>query len=105
MYSEDISDSHKHVVSVLQDGVTKLPPELDEAGNVEYKTKLDNTSSHRAIHLATQLQWRLAEGDGHALYIVGVHDNGDVVGISDEEFEHTIDTLENMAQQLDNARI
>ncbi|KAJ2275373.1 hypothetical protein J3F81_001842 [Coemansia sp. RSA 371] len=105
MYSEDISDSHKHVVSVLQDGVTKLPPELDEAGNVEYKTKLDNTSSHRAIHLATQLQWRLAEGDGHALYIVGVHDNGDVVGISDKEFEHTIDTLENMAQQLDNARI
>ncbi|KAJ2213979.1 hypothetical protein IW143_003744, partial [Coemansia sp. RSA 520] len=85
MYSEDISDSHKHVVSVLQDGVTKLPPELDEAGNVEYKVG--------------------TLGDGHALYIVGVHDNGDVVGISDEEFEHTIDTLENMAQQLDNARI
>ncbi|KAJ2452512.1 GTP binding protein [Coemansia sp. RSA 2336] len=105
MYSEDIAGAGKCSVSVLQEGVTKLPPEVDKAGNVEYKTKLDNITSTRATHLATQLQWRLSEGDGYAIYVIGVHDDGDVVGITDEEFQSTIDTIKNMAQQLENTRI
>ncbi|KAJ1871787.1 GTP binding protein [Coemansia sp. RSA 990] len=49
--------------------------------------------------------FRLSEGDGYAIYIIGVHDDGDVVGITDEEFESTVDTIKNMAQQLENTRI
>ncbi|KAJ2078362.1 GTP binding protein [Coemansia sp. RSA 988] len=106
MYSEDISQGpggeHDQSISVLQEGITSLPPELDTSGNVEYKTKLDNISETRAKHLATQLQWRLAEGDGHAVYVVGVHDNGDIVGITEKEFRDTIETINSMAEQLDN---
>ncbi|KAJ2610755.1 GTP binding protein [Coemansia sp. RSA 1365] len=99
MYSEEFSPGLKggggdRSLSVLQEDITRLPPELDSSGNVEYKT--------RAKHLATQLQWRLAEGDGHAVYVVGVHDNGDIVGITEKEFQDTIATISGMAEQLDN---
>ncbi|KAJ2699581.1 hypothetical protein FB645_005264 [Coemansia sp. IMI 203386] len=107
MYSEGFvsSCSCKQLVSVLDEGVTKLPPESDGSGNIEYKTKLNNTSNSRTSHLATQLQWRLAEGCGHAVYVVGVHDDGSVVGITDEEFQLTVDILRDMASQLGNAHI
>ncbi|KAJ1832191.1 GTP binding protein [Coemansia sp. RSA 2711] len=88
MYSRDIASDTRRAISVLQEGVTKLPPELDEAGNVEYKVKD-----------------LLSEGDGHAVYVVGVSDNGEVVGISDEEMLHTVSTIKRMARQLDNASI
>ncbi|KAJ2321388.1 hypothetical protein GGI00_006068, partial [Coemansia sp. RSA 2681] len=68
-------------------------------------TKLNPGCDTRTTHLATQLQWRLAEGNGHAVYVVGVHDDGEVVGISDVEFQLTIQTLECMTQQLDNVHI
>ncbi|KAJ2004374.1 hypothetical protein GGI04_002630 [Coemansia thaxteri] len=105
MYSDDVACSRKQRLSVLDDGVTQLPPESDGSGNVEYKTKLNALSGNRTTHLATQLQWRLAEGNGHAVYVVGVHDNGEVVGISDEELQLTIQTIESMAQQLGNVHI
>ncbi|KAJ1799613.1 hypothetical protein LPJ75_006638, partial [Coemansia sp. RSA 2598] len=105
MYSEGFVSpcSCKQLLSVLDEGVTKLPPESDGSGNIEYKTKLNNTSNSRTSHLATQLQ--LAEGCGYAMYVVGVHDDGSVVGITDEEFQLTVDILRDMARQLGNAHI
>ncbi|KAJ2846869.1 GTP binding protein, partial [Coemansia brasiliensis] len=49
--------------------------------------------------------FRLSEGDGYAIYVIGVHDDGDVVGITNEEFESTVDTIKSMAHQLENTRI
>jgi GTPase len=40
-----------------------LPPEPQQ-GNIEYKLKLVNPSSHRLEHLVTQMKWRLREGQG-----------------------------------------
>ncbi|KAJ2749318.1 hypothetical protein IWQ56_007254, partial [Coemansia nantahalensis] len=105
VYSDAIDAGGRRRVSVLDEGVTRLPPELDGAGNVEYKTKLDRTSGARITHLATQLQWRLAEGNGRAVYVIGVHDDGSVVGITDDEFQLTIASIHSMAQKLDNARV
>ncbi|KAJ1950886.1 hypothetical protein EC988_004219 [Linderina pennispora] len=75
MYSEDVVRVRS--LSVLDEGVHKLPPETD----------------------------RLAEGNGHAIYIVGVHDDGEVIGITPEEFDITLGIIQKMAEQLDNARI
>lgn len=52
-----------------------LPPE-PEFGNVEYKLKLISPSKHRFDHLVTQLKWRLNEGNGEAIYEIGVTDSG-----------------------------
>ncbi|KAJ2786714.1 GTP binding protein [Coemansia interrupta] len=107
MYSDDFISACgcKQLVSVLDEGVFKLPPETDGSGNVEYKTKLTEKSDHRTTHLATQLQWRLAEGGGHAIYVIGVHDDGTVVGITEDEFRMTVATIRDMASQLDNTYV
>ncbi|KAJ1829882.1 hypothetical protein LPJ73_008384, partial [Coemansia sp. RSA 2703] len=47
----------------------------------------------------------LAEGGGHAIYVVGVHDDGVVVGITEDEFQMTVNTLRDMASQLDNTYV
>lgn len=52
-----------------------LPPE-PEFGNVEYKLKLISPSKLRLNHLVTQLKWRLNEGNGEAIYEIGVTDSG-----------------------------
>ncbi|CAJ0939076.1 unnamed protein product, partial [Mesorhabditis belari] len=78
----------------------RLPPEM-ELGNVEYKAKLVNPSSSRLQHLITQMKWRLREGQGEAIYEVGVEDNGAVSGLTDEEMAASLHTLKSMANAID----
>lgn len=77
----------------------RLPPEM-ELGNIEYKVKLVNPSSSRLQHLITQMKWRLREGQGEAIYEVGVEDSGQLFGLSDVELEESLITLRAMANAL-----
>ncbi|VDM58510.1 unnamed protein product [Angiostrongylus costaricensis] len=77
----------------------RLPPEM-ELGNIEYKVKLVNPSSSRLQHLITQMKWRLREGQGEAIYEVGVEDNGELRGLSDVELEESLVTLRAMTHAL-----
>lgn len=76
-----------------------LPPEVEE-GNVEYKLKLVNPSPSRLEHLVTQMKWRLQEGEGEAIYEIGVEDNGMFVGLTREELDSSLSTLNVMASKL-----
>lgn len=76
-----------------------LPPEVEE-GNVEYKLKLVNPSPSRLEHLVTQMKWRLQEGDGEAIYEIGVEDNGMFIGLKREELDSSLNTLNVMASKL-----
>ncbi|XP_067681273.1 GTP-binding protein 2-like [Haliotis asinina] len=76
-----------------------LPPE-EEEGNVEYKLKLVNPSDFRFEHLVTQMKWRLEEGEGEAIYELGVEDNGIMAGLQDVELEASVNTLKRMAVRL-----
>ncbi|KAJ2520543.1 GTP binding protein [Coemansia sp. RSA 1939] len=106
LYSDEAAiGSGNENCSLLDETVSRLPPEMDRSGNVEYKTKLEAVSDSRITHLATQLQWRLAEGNGHAVYMVGVRDDGYLVGITETELETTISVIQNMALQLANVAI
>ncbi|KAI9250491.1 P-loop containing nucleoside triphosphate hydrolase protein [Phascolomyces articulosus] len=78
-----------------------LPPEIDDAGNVEYKLKLVDPSIERLDHLITQMKWRLSEGDGEAMYELGVDDDGTLVGLSAEDMSASMNTLRQMADALD----
>lgn len=73
----------------------KLPQEV-ESGHVEYKLNLRGNG--RLPHLITQLQWRLSEGQGEALYLIGVSDNGDLVGLNSAEWAATWGVLSAMAE-------
>ncbi|XP_063231438.1 GTP-binding protein 2 [Bacillus rossius redtenbacheri] len=76
-----------------------LPPE-PQLGNVEYKLKLISPSKQRFEHLVTQMKWRLREGQGEAIYAIGVEDNGVLAGLSDYEMTASMQTLQQMAFKL-----
>jgi GTPase len=46
------------------------------------------------------MKWRLREGNGEALYNIGVEDNGVMTGLSDDEMSSSLDTLQDMARRL-----
>ncbi|KAF9090694.1 GTP binding protein [Mortierella sp. GBA35] len=77
-----------------------LPPEVDIEGNIEYKLKLIATAPDRFEHLVTQLKWRLSEGHGSAIYEIGVADDGSFVGLSPQDMEVSLQTLQRMADFL-----
>ena len=48
----------------------------------------------------TQMKWRLQEGQGEAIYEIGVEDNGVLAGLTDHEMKASMDTLNTMATRL-----
>ncbi|TCD66880.1 hypothetical protein EIP91_000778 [Steccherinum ochraceum] len=80
-------------------GIPKLVPEVEE-GNVEYKLKLTNISPARFDRLVTQLKWRLLEGGGQAYYELGVADSGALIGLTRNDLEQSLETLEMMAGEI-----
>eukprot|EP00095_Tigriopus_kingsejongensis_P000675 maker-scaffold340_size202118-snap-gene-1.21 protein:Tk00675 transcript:maker-scaffold340_size202118-snap-gene-1.21-mRNA-1 annotation:"gtp-binding protein 2" len=78
---------------------TSLPPEPQQ-GHIEYKLKLVNPTEPRLEHLVTQMKWRLREGQGEAIYEIGVEDDGLMTGLSDEDLTSSLDTLREMARRL-----
>jgi GTPase len=71
-----------------------------EEGNIEYKLKLVNPHPDRLEHLITQMNWRLQEGQGEALYEIGVEDCGTFSGVNSEELKASLATLKKMADRL-----
>ncbi|KAI9220238.1 P-loop containing nucleoside triphosphate hydrolase protein [Blastocladiella britannica] len=76
-----------------------LPAEV-ECGNIEYKLKLVNIAPDRLEHLVTQMKWRLSEGNGEALYEIGIADNGRLVGLPPGDLDESLRTLRVMAAKL-----
>ncbi len=69
-----------------------LKPEVEE-GNVEYKRVLINIDNARLEQLATQMNWRLAEGSNEAIYYLGVNDNGSVYNMTQDEKYETLNNF------------
>jgi len=86
-------------VSAVSPAIHSLPPEVEE-GNREYKLKLVNPTPSRVEHLITQMKWRLKEGDGEAIYAIGVEDNGVISGLLRDELDSSLETLSSMADRL-----
>lgn len=47
-----------------------------------------------------QMKWRLREGQGEAIYEIGVEDNGVLTGLSPRDMIASLQTLEQMALKL-----
>ena len=59
-----------------------------------------NPSEARLVQLVTQLKWRLQEGQGEAIYEIGVEDNGMMAGLTRGELNMSLNTLTRMAAKL-----
>lgn len=80
-----------------------MNPESDE-GNIEYKISLLEKSEERLNQLATQMRYRLnqVEGEGEegeCKYKLGVADNGNIIGITKDEFNETIKNINTIADK------
>ncbi len=87
---------------VFVDKVLPKVPQENERGNIEYKYKLNYQESdfifkkrrkkeeRKKEKIASQMLYRLLEGEGKAVYIIGVHDNGDNIGIELSEIYDSI---------------
>lgn len=69
-----------------------------DTGNIEYKLFLD-PSEQRMEELITQMLFRLFEGNGDAIYIIGVTDDGAPQGIAQQQMEESLQILYTMAEQ------
>lgn len=66
-----------------------LPPE-EYFGNIEYKKSIINKNNNRLEELATQMNFRLNEGNGTANYYLGINDDGTISNISSDDLKNTI---------------
>ena len=73
--------------------------EFKENLNVDYHLKKD-----RKQQLASQMKYRMEKGDGEAIYFIGVHDEGHLIGLPDSEYNESIFVLRSIAQEI-NAEI
>ena len=76
----------------------------EEGGNVEFKTRLTrevHLAEGRMESLAAQLRHRVLSGDGEALYVVGVTDDGGVAGVAPADFSESMDVLSLLAEEAD----
>ncbi|KAK4686789.1 hypothetical protein P7C73_g3331, partial [Tremellales sp. Uapishka_1] len=78
----------------------KLAAERDKEGHIEYKLKLIEPSQERFEKLTSQMMWRLKEGRNEAIYEIGLADDGTVIGLTRQEMDASLCTLENMAAEL-----
>lgn len=79
-----------------------LDPEIYD-GNTEYKLMI-KPDKKRKLGLKTQMGFRLREGNGHAIYWIGIMDNGYALGTIKSIIDESIKHLKDIAESLD-ARI
>ena len=90
----------------------KQPPEKEE-GNKEYKRYLfwnnrdKNISEIEFINRrASQMLYRLLEGEGKAVYLIGVDDDGRVKSLNDKSIQETIKYVKIISKEIDaNVRV
>jgi GTPase len=75
-----------------------MEPEKDD-GNVEYKLKLVGKTNERIAELASQMRYRCEEGGSECIYNIGVEDDGTMIGVTDKEYEESIQVLNQAAEK------
>lgn len=51
---------------------------------------------------ATQMKFRLIEGKGEAIYLIGVEDNGQIVGLPQSDIDSSIDIIHKITKEIDS---
>ena len=76
-----------------------LSPE-EYFGHIEYKLYFNISNKNRIEKYTTQLNFRINEGHGKAIYIIGVTDNGYIGGIDEELLDINILFLNYISKKI-----
>jgi len=79
-----------------------LDPEVEE-GNIEYKRYLSDLNEQRLEEYISQMIWRVREGNGEAIYYLGVEDKGTFYNWTENEKKQTLNTLNNESTFVNKA--
>jgi elongation factor 1-alpha len=83
------SSSRSLLESVIESGE-------EENGSIEFKESLSkdiHLNDEKRDSLVAQLRHRVVSGDGEATYVVGVGDDGEIKGLTQPNFEETVDVI------------
>ena len=98
--SRDIFNKVEYIDSEFPD----QPQEIDDEGNREYKWKIivedPKDKEKKTTKIASQMKFRLYEGDGKALYILGVTDDGDALGINEKDLHETLCVIDEATKRI-----
>jgi GTPase len=75
-----------------------LTKELDD-GNTEYKRCLVNIDDKRMEEYITQMIWRVGEGNGEAIYYLGIEDDGSFYSWTVDEKDESLKTIKKIASK------
>jgi GTPase len=89
-------------MTLIEFPLIKIPDQPPEKyyGNKEYKFFLDSKDKRKKNILekkATQMLFRIHEGNGIAKYIVGIKDNGEAIGINKKKLYSSLINLHKIA--------
>ena len=73
-----------------------------ENKNIEFKELLNpeiHLKAEKKQHLASQMKYRLEEGNGKAIYVIGIDDSGQKKGLGELEFAETLNVLKIIAAE------
>jgi len=86
----------------LDGKITENVGQENDYGKMEYKLTLIEKVKPRLRHLTTQLNFRLNEGKGQAIYRIGIEDNGNPIGINDDHLIGSLKMLYKMSKALNS---
>ena len=91
------------MLSYIEKTLPNQPPEK-EYGNKEYKRYLINHPKNNQEKFiekrATQMLFRLIEGNGKAIYLFGVEDNGNIKEMDEAQLQATIFYLKKITNSI-----
>jgi len=77
----------------------KLSPEV-EFGNIEYKKETLINTEYKINKLGTQMLYRLYQGSGYTTYYLGVADDGNIVGLSENDLNKSFKILQKVSKNI-----
>lgn len=77
----------------IETGTIPNQPKECYYGNREYKLKIINCNDKKIIKRSTQMLFRIHEGNGKAIYLIGIDDNGNIEGLSINELNISLDNI------------
>jgi elongation factor 1-alpha len=83
-------------------GTERVTVPEEERGHIEFKSRLiqsHHLRPERRQQLVAQMRARLEEGRGVAVYVIGVDDDGEVVGLNEVELEESIAVVRAIAAE------
>ena len=74
----------------------------DDYGKTEYKRQLTGMNNTKIKKYATQMKFRLIEGNGEAIYLIGVRDNGFILGVENKNYLLYCKLMSKIAREINS---